>query len=97
MPYALFFPRICPVWHLTNRSSKIFVDYSTLKKTNPATFKNKDEPVGHYKSDMERQNCMISFICGILKKKRRRRSQTHRNRIEWCLPGLGGDRNRESW
>ena len=35
--------------------------------------------------------CMISFTCGIFKKKKKQKQlNPKKQRIDWCLPGTGG-------
>lgn len=65
---------------LTNMYTHTVKYYAVTKKEgNPAIYKNMGETKGHYanwnKPEKDKY-CMVSFICGILKKK----NQSHRNR-----------------
>ena len=47
-------------------------------------------------STEDEKYCMISLLCGILKKQKQKNSQTHRDSVEKWLPGSGGwEKSRE--
>ena len=64
--------------------------FSHEKTRNPTTCNTTDEPRGHYakwkKPNREETNTAQSHL---YMESKRKKSQTYRNRVEWCLLGLG--------